>query len=65
MTVEMWMGLGIVVAIIGFIMYAGKEKPKRRYGYYDSVVTSHGWSNDRIFIFQSKVFKLIFKFQRK
>ena len=66
MTVEMWMGLGIVVAIIGFIMWhAGKEKPKRRYGYYDSVVTSHGWSNDRIFIFQSKVFKLIFKFQRK
>ena len=47
------------------IKYAGKEKPKRRYGYYDSVVTSHGWSNDRIFIFQSKVFKLIFKFQRK
>ena len=62
MTVEMWMGLGIVVAIIGFIMwleYAGKEKSKRRYGYYDSVVTSHGWSNDRLFILQSKVFKLI------
>jgi len=53
MTVEMWMGLGIVVAIIGFIMwreYAGKEKSKRRYGYYDSVVTSHGWSNDCLFI---------------
>ncbi len=71
MTVEMWMGLGIVVAIIGFIMWrAGlsmqaKRNRKRRYGYYDSVVTSHGWSNDRIFIFQSKVFKLIFKFQRK
>ena len=67
MTVEMWMGLGIVVAIIGFIMWrAGLSmQAKRRYGYYDSVVTSHGWSNDRIFIFQSKVFKLIFKFQRK
>ena len=68
MTVEMWMGLGIVVAIIGFIMWrAGlsMQAKRNRYGYYDSVVTSHGWSNDRIFIFQSKVFKLIFKFQRK
>ena len=56
MTVEMWMGLGIVVAIIGFIMWRvglnmqAKRKSKRRYGYYDSVVTSHGWSNDRLFI---------------
>lgn len=56
MTVEMWMGLGIVVAIIGFIMWRvglsmqAKRNLKRRYGYYDSVVTSHGWSNDCLFI---------------
>ena len=59
MTVEMWMGLGIVVAIIGFIMWrAGLSMQAKRN-------RKAGWSNDRIFIFQSKVFKLIFKFQRK
>ena len=71
MTVEMWMGLGIVVAIIGFIMWrAGlsmQAKRNRNAGMVTMIAwcTSHGWSNDRIFIFQSKVFKLIFKFQRK
>ena len=46
MTVEMWMGLGIVVAIIGFIMWrAGLSMQAKRN--------------------RSKVFKLIFKFQRK
>lgn len=57
MTVEMWMGLGIVVSnyrlyyVAVQVKYAGKKKPKRRYGYYDSVVTSHGWSNDLHFHF--------------
>ena len=72
MTVEMWMGLGIVVAIIGFIMWrAGlsmQAKRNRNAGMVTMIawlLLMDGWSNDRIFIFQSKVFKLIFKFQRK
>ena len=56
MTVEMWMGAWNccrnyrLYYVACRIKYAGKEKPKRRYGYYDSVVTSHGWSNDCLFI---------------
>lgn len=71
MTVEMWMGLGIVVAIIGFIMWRAGLSMQAKRNRNAGMVTMIAWLllmvgvMNRIFIFQSKVFKLIFKFQRK
>ena len=50
MTVEMWMGLGIVVAIIGFIMWRVGLNMQAKRNRNAGMVTSHGWSNDRLFI---------------